>query len=149
MHCQRHRALMAVLTAAGVVSACLEARAEPYFAQREGYKCGRCHTNRTGGGKRTPFGYHYARAHLTLYESRVGHKPAATVRGRSSGPMLDPQLNDHVSVNIKMGILHKFFECKFLQHFIYPTKESMVTLTLCCSFSHEQGHLVHHLMIHF
>ncbi len=65
------------------------AQAEPYFAQREGYKCSRCHVNRSGGGKRTDFGFQYALTHLDL-----GLTAAA--------PTIDPHVGDHVSLGANL-----------------------------------------------
>ena len=56
------RALWTALLAVGVFLG--EVRAEPYIAVMTGFKCGQCHTNATGGGKRTAFGTAYAHNEL-------------------------------------------------------------------------------------
>lgn len=56
--------------------------AEPYLAQRYGQKCSGCHTNMTGGGKRSTTGEAYARA---LTESPIADG-------------LSTQLNEAISV---------------------------------------------------
>jgi len=52
MRAQQLTRLAATLVLVAVASA---ARAEPYLMVREGAKCSDCHTNQTGGGKRTAF----------------------------------------------------------------------------------------------
>src|SRR6266480_4891314 len=61
-----------VLCAAGA------ARAEPYLMVREGAKCSACHTNQTGGGKRTAFAHihaHDIEHDLDLLPVPAGVKP--------------------------------------------------------------------------
>jgi hypothetical protein len=58
----RHRHAVVALTAAiALAVAHAPARAEPYLMVRAGAKCNDCHTNLTGGGKRTPFAHIHAR----------------------------------------------------------------------------------------
>jgi hypothetical protein len=86
-------ALSAALLAPGL------ARAEPYFAVREGFHCSQCHVNRTGGGKRTDFGYQYALTHLALLASRA---PADAASGGEAWRGVDPHLNDAISAGANM-----------------------------------------------
>ena len=56
----RH-AVAAVALGFSIALAAAPARAEPYLMVRAGAKCNDCHTNLTGGGKRTPFAHIHAR----------------------------------------------------------------------------------------
>jgi hypothetical protein len=51
----------AVALGFSIALAAASARAEPYLMVRAGAKCNDCHTNLTGGGKRTPFAHIHAR----------------------------------------------------------------------------------------
>ncbi len=108
---------MAALAAGGLALLwSAAAAAEPYFAQREGYKCARCHVNRTGGGKRTAFGQQYSRTYLSLYASRVSRElsrgQVARALKRGPGTMINPQLNDYVGVgaNLRLSNTTRFAE---------------------------------------
>src|SRR6266436_5502988 len=58
-HRVRPQQLIPLLCALTVLAAGA-ARAEPYLMVREGAKCSACHTNQTGGGKRTAFAHVHA-----------------------------------------------------------------------------------------
>jgi len=84
----------------------LAAHAEPYFAQREGYKCGKCHVNRTGGGKRTDFGHQYSRTVLRL----LARSTPTDVKGSTTGvrtSMFSPRLNDYISLGANLRLNHE------------------------------------------
>jgi len=57
----RAQQLTRLAVALALVAGASAARAEPYLMVRAGAKCSDCHTNQTGGGKRTPFAQIHAR----------------------------------------------------------------------------------------
>jgi hypothetical protein len=86
----RHRhAVAAVALGFLVVFAAAAARAEPYLMVRAGAKCNDCHTNLTGGGKRTPFAHIHARD--ILHDLDLLPIPP-TVKGFSG------QINEYLSI---------------------------------------------------
>jgi hypothetical protein len=68
----------AVLGAVALLAVARGARAEPYMMVRSGAKCSDCHTNETGGGKRTAFAHIHAKDilhDLDLLPIPAGVKP--------------------------------------------------------------------------
>lgn len=66
------------LTLGGVVAVAGPALAEPYFAVREGFRCSACHTNMSGGGKRTDLVNTHARdiLHYPSFFGKFSNPPA-------------------------------------------------------------------------
>ena len=85
----RSRQLIWALLAALVAFVPRLGRAEPYLTVRTGAKCSDCHSNLTGGGKRTPFPYIHA--HDVLHDWQILPLPA---RAKA----FDGQLFSHGSI---------------------------------------------------
>lgn len=68
--------------------------AEPYFTVREGYKCSKCHVNRTGGGKRTDYAQVYMNTRMSMSAGAQRNSEGAVGTDMPSG-----RLSEHFSVS--------------------------------------------------
>jgi hypothetical protein len=71
--------------------------AEPQFALRTGLKCAQCHVNKSGGGKRTPFGASFAQSQLSS-----GHLVP------EDAEFFSGDINENVSVGANFRVDEKF-----------------------------------------
>ncbi len=75
--------------------------AEPYFAVRTGFKCGQCHVNITGGGKRTDFG--------NIYSQRfVNARYSKPTRLGSFTPRLSPNISIGANLRLRNTVIYEY-----------------------------------------
>lgn len=116
-----------VIAFAGLFFVAQSAMAEPYLAQRFGQKCMACHTNITGGGKRTAVGLGYALAFSnspasTQFSTTLADKISigANFRGDYTYTAFDdpeanaegvvgPEIEDTSAFNVSAGNLYLDF----------------------------------------
>ncbi len=93
------------------------ARAEPYLAIQEGYKCSRCHVNMTGGGKRTDFANIYVQTRLahTFFDwRRIATKSdedadeGSPVKTDSQSSFFSGRLNDYIAIGADLRALWEY-----------------------------------------
>ena len=72
--------------------------AEPYFTVRDGYKCSKCHVNRTGGGKRSD----YAKVYMA---TRMAANPGGEV---ATGDFGHGRLNEYFSLSADVRAIAEY-----------------------------------------
>ncbi len=69
---------------------------EPYMSVREGYKCSKCHVNKTGGGKRTDYAQVYMQTRMAM--NPVVQKPPDGKAEGAEEKMFSGRVNEFFSV---------------------------------------------------
>lgn len=112
----RHRHAVAAVALGFVALVAARANAEPYLEVRAGAKCNDCHTNLTGGGKRTPFAHIHA--HDILHDLDLLPIPP-TVKGFTG------QLQEYVSIGGDLRVRDTtVFQDEFSKQGTVPTNKA-------------------------
>lgn len=114
---QRRSSWMALGIVGVVLWAASGARAEPYLAIQEGYKCSKCHTNMTGGGKRTDFANIYVQTRLANrfldwrgLLDKGDEDPENPSRTDSRSSFFSARLNDYIAIGGDLRMRYDYTE---------------------------------------